>query len=354
MNKSIFLFFLFCKTTGLLAQSIPGDSVLANERSIDRPVTLHAQQFRISGSYDISVISKRFANNGDAIKLRDDGLSSGRHRFTLDMKYGLTDFIQFTGALAQSSHVIREQTRYIFPRNPEPAVIQQKVLNYSGLEDLFVAVDLRAPLKTPKIDLALTLGAYLPVSSSEPHKPDHSLEYVQKDDSQVNKFTYRYHYPLGKGTTVAQLGGMFKYRRAQWAVSARVDYQHALKDVKGFEWRHQLTADNTFEYRKDPFTYRFPDSFSFHTEGEYQPLPWFDTFLNISGYSSSGGWTSPQRDLRVALPDQLMIAVSTGFEILVTSKLWLRERINYTVTGKNYEAPFGVTTSLLYNFFPFN
>jgi hypothetical protein len=354
MNIPLFLFLLFSTTPGLLAQRFPGDSVLANERSIDRPVTLHAQQFRICGSYNLSIISKRFDDNGDVIKLRDDGLSSDRHRFTLDMKYGLTDFIQVTGAIARSSHVLREQTRYIFPRNPEPVVMQQIVTHYSGLEDLFVAVDLRAPFKTRQIDLALTLGAYLPLSSSKPDKPDHSFEYVQKDDSQINKFTYRYHYPLGKGITVAQLGGMFKYRKAQWAVSARVDYQHALKDAKGFEWRHQLTEDHRFEYRKDPYSYRFPDSFSFYTEGEYQPLPWFDIFLNISGYSSSDGWISPEQDLHVALPDQLMMAVSTGFEILVTSRLWLREGVNYTIAGRNYEAPFGFTTSLLYNFFPFN
>jgi hypothetical protein len=96
-----------------------------------------------------------------------------------------------------------------------------------------------------------------------------------------------------------------------------------------------------------------PDSFSYFAEAEYQPLPWFDIFLNVSGYTSANGWTSHQDDLKVALPDQAFIVVSPGFEIIVTPRLWLRERIDFSVAGKNYEAPFSFQTTVIYNFFPF-
>jgi len=224
---------------------------------------------------------------------------------------------------------------------------------YSGLEDLFLGLDLRAPFKTRKIDLAVTLGVSLPLASFEPKQPEHTFEFVDEGGTTMNQFTYRYYYPLGKGITIAHLGGMVKYRTSQWAFSTRMDYQHGLKDGKSFEWRHQLNSDDEFEYRQDPFTYRLPDSFTYVAEIEYQPLPWFDIFLNVSGYMASKGWTSSLEDLKIALPEQSFTMVSPGFEIIVTPKLWLRERINFSVAGKSYEAPFGFQTSVIYNFFPF-
>jgi hypothetical protein len=146
---------------------------------------------------------------------------------------------------------------------------------------------------------------------------------------------------------------MMKYRMTKWAFSTRIDYQHGLKDGTSFEWIHQLNNNNEFEYRQDPFTYRLPDSFSYAAEAEYQPLPWFDVFLNVSGFHASAGWTSSQEDLKVALPDQSVIFLNPGFEIIITPQLWLRERMAFTLTGKSHEAPFGFQTTLLYNFFPF-
>jgi len=352
MKALLLLTIVFIPGTILVAQTFSGDSVLANERSIDRPITLHARQVRITGGYGLSIISRRYSADGDVIKLSDEGLSSVRHRFNLDLKYGINDFIQLNASISRAGNVVREQTRYIFPFEPEPVVMLNVLKEYSGLEDLFVGLDLRAPLKTRKVDVGLTLGASLPVSSFEPERPEHSFEAVTEGDATTNNFTYRYYYPLGKGIIIAQIGGIIKYRMTKWAFSTRVDYQHGLKDGESFEWKHQLT-NNVFEYRQEPFTYRLPDSFSYAMEAEYQPLPWFDLFLNVSGFNASKGWTSLPEDLKLALPDQSVVFISPGFEIIVTPKLWLRERINFAVSGKNHEASFGFQTTLMYNFFPF-
>jgi hypothetical protein len=351
--KTYLMFFVLFFPGLLNAQTLSHDSIMANERSIDRPITLHARQIRISAGYGLSIIAKRFDAEGESINLRDEGLASIRHRFVFDLKYGINDFIQFTAATAQSNHVVRDQTRYIFPPEPDPVVMQDIRTEYSGFEDLFLGLDLRAPFKTKKVDLAVTLGVNLPVAAFEPKKPEHTYELVDEGEYDMDKFTYHYYYPLGKGLAIAQVGGMVKYRTSQWAFSARLDYQHGLKDGESFDWRHQLDSNEEFEYRRDPFTYRLPDSFLYSAEAEYQPLPWFDIFMNLSGYNSSRGWSSAQEGLKVAMPDQSFFVVSPGFEIIVTPKLWLREKINFSIAGKSYEAPFGFQTSLIYNFFLF-
>ena len=347
------LLFIFAPWAVVFAQTFSGDSILANERSIDRPITLHAGQFRVTGGYGLTIISRRYDANGQVTELNDEGLSSVRHRFTVDLKYGVNDFIQFNAAISKSSNVVREQTRYIFPIDPEPVVVHDILHEYAGLEDLSLGLDLRAPLNTRKIDIALTLGATLPVARFEAKKPDHSFESLQEGGANMHQFTYRYHYPLGKGITVAQLGGMVKYRAAKWALATRVDYQHGLKDGTSLEWRHQLNDDGVFEYRQDPFMYRLADAFSWFAEAEYQPLPWFDLFVNLSGYHASNGWTTTAEDLKIALPDQSLMRLSPGFEIIVTPRLWLRERLNFSLSGKNHEAPFGFETTVMYNLFPF-
>ena len=70
------------------AQVSPGDSLLANERAIDRPLTLHEGQLRLTGAYGLAILSRRYDLYGDAISLTDAGLSSTRHRLLFDIKYG--------------------------------------------------------------------------------------------------------------------------------------------------------------------------------------------------------------------------------------------------------------------------
>jgi hypothetical protein len=146
---------------------------------------------------------------------------------------------------------------------------------------------------------------------------------------------------------------MLKYRMNKWAFSGRVDYTHGLKEGRSVAWRHQLNNDGTFDYRQDTFTYRLADSFMYYGEVEFQARRRLDIFLNVSGHTAYRGWRTTQDDLKVATPYQSSWVVTPGAEILLTPKIWLRERINFPVAGRSYEAPFSLETSLLYNVFPF-
>ena len=150
---------------------MPGDSILAHQRSIDRPITLHAGQLRITGAYDVSLHARRFGATGETVSLRDAGSASIRNRYTLDLRYGITQFIQLTTALTATQHVIKYRSEYISAEEDDPAVSHSVQRDFSGVDDLFIGVDLRAPLKTRKLDLAIALGAFLPTASSEPAPP---------------------------------------------------------------------------------------------------------------------------------------------------------------------------------------
>ena len=347
------LFLLLALPLMCPAQQVAGDSLLATERAIDRPLTLHARQLRVTGGYALSILSRRFDAHGDVFSLRDVGSSSIKHRFEIDIKYGINDFVQLTTGIAGTEQVVRGRTEYIFPQQDDPVVSHQIINKYSGLEDLFVGVDLRAPLRTRKFDMALALGAYLPISPSESKQPDHSYSLSQRDGEPMQKFTYRYFYPQGQGVPVAQIGAHIKYRMKTMAFSGRVDYRHGLDDATRVEWKHQFDASDGFEYRKTTYTHRLPDSFSYFFEAEFQPRPWLDLFINISGYTAYRGWISVDGELKVAVPYQTIAIASPGAEIIITPRLWVRERLDIAVAGKNSDAPIGFETTVMYNLFPF-
>ena len=336
----------------LHAQHMPGDSILAHQRSIDRPITLHAGQLRITGSYALSLHARRFDQAGETISLRDAGSSSTRHHYTLDIKYGITQFVQLRAAIGATGHVVRERDEYSVPAEEDPAVSHRVETMYSGVGDIFVGVDLRAPLSTRKLDIAVALGASLPTAHAQPPAPEHSFEVSQQDGAPLHRYVYRYHNPPGLGITVASVGARAKYRTARWAFSSGVDYRHGLKEGAGIEWKHQLTADGTFEYRKVPYTYRLPDSFDYFVEVEYQPSPSVDLILNASGFTAYHGWISSQDDLKVLVPYQTIALISPGVEILITPRLWLRERVDIALAGKNHDAILAAQTTVMYNIFP--
>lgn len=350
MKVFVFVFFV---PVALFGQ-IKGDSLLATERSIDRPITLHKGQFRITGAYSLAVITKRFDDSGDAINLRDDGLASVRHRIGLDIKYGLNEFVQLSTFFHRSGQTIRDQNTVIIPNDTDRDAIvnQNQLYEYKGWEDISVNLDMRAPFHTKKIDVGATFGISIPTAAHDPDMPSHSIAYVVENDVPQYDVDYRYNNNLGKGVAVAQVGGMVKYRLSKWAFSARVDYRHGMEEGRSYEWTHQLVDYEEFDYRQEFFTYRLPDTFEYYGEIEYQPLPFFDIILNVSGYRSQDGWKTFGQD-KIAIPDATLVTINPGVELIVTPRLWFRQKFQLPVSGKSYESAYTFYTSLIYNFFLF-
>jgi len=350
MRRNFLFLFLIVPLT-VPAQRMSGDSLLMHERSIDRPITLHAHQIRITGGYDIALLRRKFDQTGKTVNMGDEASPSVRHDYSLNVRYGITDNIQFTADIAGTRHIVRHEAEYLTP-DGEPVVSHQVENNYSGVRDLFLGVDLRAPFRSRKLDIALSLGAYIPTARSASRQPNHSFGTSTQDGSSIYQYSYRYHHPPGNGIVVGSIGAGAKYRTRQWAFSSGVSYRHGAKTGSGSEWKHQLTSSGEYEYRKEELAYRLPDAFNYFVEIEFQAARRVDIFINASGFTAYDGWISNADGLKVAVPYRTITLISPGAEILLTPKLWLRERLDISLAGKNHETILSFQTTLMYNFFP--
>jgi hypothetical protein len=329
----------------LHGQSIK-DSILIRERSIDRPVTLHQGQVRVSGGYRLSAVAKSFDENGEGIKLSENGTAYVRHESDLDIRYGILDNLQINIAARYNSQAQRKE-QVLTTQTFGPSIEIFEVHKKTGLEDLLIAVSSRAPFTSRAMDIVATGGIYIPIGTTG-KKPDHSVEDLQEGWRTI---TYRYNSSWRKGAPVLILAGLFKYRTRNYAFTPSVTYQHPLKESVGSRWRHQV-VNNVFEYEQQPYTYQIPSYLGLSLEAERQLAPWFDLTLLFSADIFSGAWEEAG-GIKIKKPDAQYFSFNPGYEILITPKIWLRQRLFVGVAGKNIEGPFGVYTSLVYNFFPF-
>jgi len=45
--------------------------------------------------------------------------------------------------------------------------------------------------------------------------------------------------------------------------------------------------------------------------------------------------------------------ISSGAEMMITRRLWVRERVTLPLAARSYDAPLSFETSVMYNIFPF-
>lgn len=325
------------------------DSVLLNERTMDRPITLHGGQMRITGGYTLGINTLQYDASGAAIDLSSSGFSYLSNSLSGEIKYGVNDFIQVTASIAQSSQAVRSQTTYVIAS----PTLEINSMNISdGWKDVFLALDFRAPFRTRKMDWLVSAGAFVPTAASRPDVPTHSIAPSTINNTVVSTaVSYQYYKALGYGVPALQLGTLFKYRFANSAISVGASYLKPTGEVMTSYWLSQYTG-GSFEYREVPYNYKSPDELGFGGEFEYQLYPWFDLLANVSYKATSNGY-SYESGAKVDTPSTYLVTTAPGFEIIITHKIWLRQRVSIPLAGQNQVAPALFITTLSYNMFPF-
>lgn len=322
----------------------PRDTILAAERSIDRPLTLHKGQLRVEGGYGLSAITRRFDSEGNKIHLRDEGRSFVQHQWLVDIRYGLLENL----TLSFSTNLRRQSERTEQVLNVSEDVTGLfEIKHRRGLEDPLLSLSARAPFTSSALDIILTGGIYLPISKHEEQEPKHKLE-----DVGYRSIVYNYNQKWGNGVLIGVVGGNLKYRAVNTAFTGTFLYSHPFGATDNVRWQHQLVNDQ-FQYQRQSYQYQLPNRMNFSVEVEQQLAPWFVLSAILAGEKTAGGWNEIN-GVRYAWPDQQFFSVNPGYEILVTPKIWLRQRIIFSVSGQAADAPFSIYTSLVYNFFPFN
>ena len=344
--KKIILLCLMPVLPVICLAQINKDSILLNENTLTRPITVHAGQLQINGSYGLSINSKRYDDDGNVIHLNDEGLTNIRHTFFFEARYGILEYIGINASIAHKSEAERAQMSLLLA-SPDPSIETSQVTDIKGFTDLYLGIDARLPVKTKIFELGGSAGINLPTAKSNPDQPTHEYNY---DPSYVT-LLYHFNNHWGRGVPVSNFGGQFKLRTGLWGLYGSWIYRKALKEGESITWKYYL-ENNKIQYYSETYQYALSAETDYLFRLEYQPIPWVNVFAAFQGYSSSKGW-SEKTTKKVAEPIRSFNSLNPGFEIVVTPKFWLRQQMIIPLGGKNDFGPFGITTSVSYNLFPF-
>lgn len=345
MRQIIQLLLLMVWITAAHAQS--KDSLL-NQRSIDRPLTLFAGQLRAAAGYELGITTKTFGGDGKRADLRQQGISYATHSFPIDIRYGISNNFQAGVRTYYRSQTQRDQM--LLSISSDSYEVYQ-VNKKTGLEDLLLTLTGRVPLNTNKIDIVGGIGVFLPIQNNESRQPEHEITSTRTSGSTHSTVQYNYNDRWSSGVMSAFAEGAVKYRGSRSAITLYASYQHAIEEGQQVTWSH-FVNNNTFSYRKEPFAFLPADVLRWNTEFEKQVMPWCVVSILVAGHHASGGWREVGA-AHVSNLQQSQFSVNPGYEILVTQKLWLRQRLFFPVAGKNMESTFTISTTLVYNIFPF-
>jgi hypothetical protein len=322
-----------------------GDSLLINERSIDRPITLHKGFFRIEGGYALSTITRRFNSSSERIRLRQEGLSYVRHQFLLDFRYGISEHITFMASTNYKSQAIRKE-QIVTLSATEGIIEVSEVEDSGGLDNTLLALSGRAPFTSRKLDIVATVGLSVPLNKNQEQKPEHTVTFVEQGYTQIN---YIYHQKWANNVASLWLSGAIKYRWKNLAAAALLTYDRPLGEGEGTRWAFQR-LNNEFQYLAQPYRRQFPERLIFTIDLEQQLTPWFDLSILLGCENTRQGWDEVFGSVYPS-NNYTLLTFNPGYEILVTPKIWLRQRAAFSLHGKDSEAPFSLYSSLIYNFF---
>ena len=312
-----------------------------------RPLTLYRGQFQANAAYRFTVTTKSYDSNGDMISLKDNGSASVAHSYLLDIKYGITDFIEIGVNSYNMRNGIRSESNSTINKSD---VITTNTLNeYRGMGDLTLAAAIRLPMEYKSFDVSLRGGITLPVAAHEPSLPTHAIT----DYTSSNNFTVNYHFNNNNGTGVAVylISGAAKFTYSKLSLEAMGSFMVPAKESESIRWGWTLNG-SVFSYYSNHYSY-LPDrklliNGSFH----YQAAGWFDIFLTNYYIKSSSGWTE-YFDNKYSNPETSQLTFEPGFELQISPSLTIYQYAGFQISGKSTDAPFYLLTTISFNMFPF-
>ncbi len=352
MRDFILLCCFFPLTLILNSQTV-NDSILAYERKIDRPLTLHRGQIQFNTAYKISIFSNEYDNNGNRINLADKGNASVEHKYFFELHYGIFDFLQASFELNYAKRGERHEIHYVQTMlNYEPDFKISWFDEYKGFDDLYSGAVIKLPLKTRKAEFAFSPGIYIPLFSNNPKQPEHSISFPVSNQA-ATTIIYHTNHNTGNGARAIIVGASAIVRPVKnISISAYLNYTWPISESKSVRWIHQLDGTD-FVYDAVPYRYLIGSTLDYSVNLAYQAIPWFNVYLSYCNRKTSSGW-SEIMGLRIGDLENKMSLLSVGYEIKATSRIWITEIIDISISGKNHLAPYSIYLELSYNLFPFN
>jgi len=312
-----------------------------------RPLTLYKGQLQANAGYRLGVRTKSFDGTGSKISLKENGAASVFHTYIMEIKYGITDFLELGADAYYLRNGIRSETSSLLSGG---GTITTNSLNeYRGFGDITVAAAVRVPMEYKMWDFSLKGAVTLPVAEYQPSQPTHILT----DYQSPNNYTVNYHFNNnnGYGVPLYTLSAVGKFTLSKVSVEARGSYRFPAKEGESIRWGWTLFG-STFTYYNNPYSYLPDRSLSINGSIHYQAAGWFDIFLGGYYLKTSSGWTE-YFESKFANPEVTLVTIEPGFELQISPSLTIYQYAGLQLTGENTDAPFYVLTTISFNMFPF-
>ena len=312
-----------------------------------RPLTLYKGQFQANAAYRFGVRTKSYDENGNMISLKEDGAASVVHTYLLEVKYGITDFIEIGADSYFLRNGIRSETSSTLSGS---GTITANTLNeYRGFGDIALGAAIRVPIEYKSWDVSLKGGIVLPVAENEPSQPTHSItDYKNPYNYTVN---YQFNYNNGTGVPQYFFCGAAKFTLSKLSLEARGSYRFPSKEGESIRWGWTLYG-STFSYYSNPYSYLPDRLLTINGSIHYQAAGWFDIFINNYYYKTSSGWTE-YYDNKYANPESKLLTIEPGFELQISPSITIYQYAGFQLSGTSTDAPFYLLTTLSFNMFPF-
>lgn len=339
--KKLFTIILFIGVLQLHAQV--GDSLLANERSIDRPLNVHNGQFRGTAGYLLGITSVRFDDNANSINLSEEGFTNISHSLYFELKYGFFEFLQLSAFVQHVQSAQRARNEVVIA--PPSSVDINQITETVGWSDFTLALDLNLPV-FEGADAAVSFGRSFG-ANAQPDQPSHTIT----ENDPFNEVVFRFSENPGSGVSGWVAGAAFKWRYQDIAFSGLYNRVFPSGEGESINWFQQL-QNGEIAYRQENYNYLLGDRYQLQALFEYQAFPFFVTQMGYVLDGNTRGW-SEETGQRLLVPAQRLHRLLAGFEVIVTPRLWVRQNIQLPLAGQNRLGPLTFSTFLSYNLFPF-
>lgn len=347
MSKKILIFFrclVFIISPNVVAQK--GDSILANETTLIRPLTVHKGQLRVNGGYGFLINSTRYDLDGNKVDLSDEGFTNIGHLIDLEINYGFAEFLQLSVGINHLQEAQRSRNVVIIA-TPNKPINFNEITERKGWTDLDVVLDFKVPFVTKQFDLVFSGGRSLPIAAHEPDLPEHQID----DSGDFNSITYRFLDKAGEGTAAWLVGLSGKIRANKIGFSFDYFRQHFPKAATSLFWSASL-ENELISYTSRDYDYQLGDRSQILFMSEYQAWPFLNVFLGYQAHRINEGWTEIT-GIRALVEQQKQGLIQLGAEVLVTPRLWIRQVASFPTGGENSFNPLILSTQAVYNLFPF-
>ncbi len=322
-------------------------SLLLTETRIDRPLTMHINQLQINGGYNFFLATNGYDYSGNLINYRDEGLASSMHSFSLNIRYGIFEFLEinFSGQYIKSI----DRNRDLLILGTDLSQVTE-MHEKKGMEDVSLGIALNPFSSHKAFDISIFGNIRLPSAKTEPSQPDNSIEITNGGSGfLIRNLNYHYYEVFGTGCAYTVAGLDAKLRFANAALSANISAGTALGSGNLSDWTQQLDG-TVFTYFRNTYAARPQDLMSGSLNMDFQMYKWFDIYGGINYSKYVNGWKETGQ-IRYADPEMSSCYLHVGFEILTTPHLRILQSTQLGLFGKNTKAWNGFNISMSYNFF---